>query len=159
MVEAKLCRAVALQDRRWPPLAYTNFTTQHPDYMCGVTNAWQLFIKELVKALVMPHMNRCLEGRPHLQNHITEAMGRCRIKNKTQSPPSQRNTSDRRVNQRGRGAGSAQLPKTDKFIVRPVCKEHKPVVVICEACKLGVGRSILISIVSIPTLVLVSDRY
>ncbi len=35
----------------------------------------------------MPHMKRCLEGRPYLQNHITEAMGRCGIKTKHSHHP------------------------------------------------------------------------
>ena len=29
---------------------------KHPDYMGGVTKAWQLFIKALGKMLVMPHL-------------------------------------------------------------------------------------------------------
>ena len=57
--------------------AFTNYTAQHPGYMGGVTNARQLFIKELGKELVMPHMRRRMEGTAHLQTHITEAMGRC----------------------------------------------------------------------------------
>ena len=59
--------------------AFTNFTAQHPDYMGGVTNARRLFIKELGKA-VMPHMKRRMEGTPHLQTHITEAMGKMWVK-------------------------------------------------------------------------------
>ncbi len=138
-VEAKLCRTTALQDWRWPSLAYTNFTAQHPDNMGGVTNAWRLFIKELVKELVLPHMKRCLEGRPHLQNHITVAMGRCGIKTKHShhlatgihqpgGSIKEEEVQDLPICQR---QTSHQLV----FSVRPVCKEHKPVVVICEACK------------------------
>ena len=59
---------------------YTNFTAQHPDDMGGVTNARRLFIKELGKELVKPHMKRRMEGMRHLQKHITETMGRCGIK-------------------------------------------------------------------------------
>ncbi|KAJ4937983.1 hypothetical protein JOQ06_002610, partial [Pogonophryne albipinna] len=36
-------------------IAYSIFTAQHPDYMGGVTNVRQRFIKELGKELVMPH--------------------------------------------------------------------------------------------------------
>ncbi|KAE8289463.1 hypothetical protein D5F01_LYC11164 [Larimichthys crocea] len=60
--------------------AYTSFTAQHPGYMGGVSNARRLFIKELGKELVMPHMKRRMEGTPKLQKHIIEAMGRCQLK-------------------------------------------------------------------------------
>ena len=75
--------------RRWPMVlwhnmldvatlnAFTNYTAHQPGYMGGVTNAWRLFIKELGKELVMPHMRRRMEGMPHLQTNITEAMGIC----------------------------------------------------------------------------------
>ncbi|KAL6455001.1 hypothetical protein MHYP_G00102710 [Metynnis hypsauchen] len=78
--------------RRWPMVlwfnvldvatlnAYTNFTAQHPDYMGGASNARRLFIKELGKELVMPHMKRRMEGTPQLQKHIIEAMGRRKMK-------------------------------------------------------------------------------
>ncbi|KAJ8340518.1 hypothetical protein SKAU_G00351510 [Synaphobranchus kaupii] len=49
--------------------------------MGGVSHALRLFIKELGKELVMPYMKRCMEGSTHLQKHITEAMGRCGLKN------------------------------------------------------------------------------
>ncbi len=116
-VGAKLCRTVALQDRHWPSLAYTNFTTQHPDYMAGVTNA-----QMLVKELVMPHMKRCLEGS-------LEAMGRCGIKNKTATTRPQIY-----IRQKDQSKWK-RICQQLVFSVRPVCKEHKPVDVICEACK------------------------
>ncbi|KAJ8403677.1 hypothetical protein AAFF_G00350030 [Aldrovandia affinis] len=61
--------------------AYTIFTTQHPEYIGGVSHARRLFIKELGKELVMPYMKRRMEGSTHLHKHITEAMGRCGLKN------------------------------------------------------------------------------
>ena len=60
--------------------AYTNFTAQLPDYMGGVTNARRLFIKELGKELVMPHMKRRMEGTPHLQTHGTDGNGKMWVK-------------------------------------------------------------------------------
>lgn len=42
--------------------SYTNFTAQHPDYMDGVSSARPLFIKELDKELIMPHMKRHING-------------------------------------------------------------------------------------------------
>lgn len=77
--------------RRWPMVlwynmldvatlnVYTNFTAQHPDYVGGVSNARRLFIKELGKELIMPHMKRCMDGTPKLQKQI-EAMGRYGLK-------------------------------------------------------------------------------
>lgn len=39
--------------------------------MSGVIKALQQF-KELNKELVMSHMQRCMEGTPHLQKHVTD---------------------------------------------------------------------------------------
>ena len=36
--------------------AYTLFIGVHPEYMNGVNDKRRLFLKELVKELVMPHM-------------------------------------------------------------------------------------------------------
>ncbi|KAM3624864.1 uncharacterized protein V6R79_002933 [Siganus canaliculatus] len=49
--------------------AYTNFTAQHPDYTGGVNNARRLFIKELGKELVKPHMKRRMEGTAKHSHH------------------------------------------------------------------------------------------
>ncbi len=85
----------------WPTL-----TPQHPDNMAGVTNAWRLFIKELVKELVMPHMKRCLEAPPAKPYY----RGNVKMCYKQQNTATTwKHVSDRRVSQRGRGAGSAQL--------------------------------------------------
>ncbi|KAJ4936484.1 hypothetical protein JOQ06_003008 [Pogonophryne albipinna] len=119
MVRTYTCKR---RTRRWPMVlwhnvldvatlnAFTSYTAQHPGYMGGVTNARRLFIKELGKELVMPHMRRRMEGTSHLQTHITEAMERCGLK-------------------KNRKASSWCSKCTS-----PVCKEHKHVVVICEAC-------------------------
>ncbi|XP_027880247.1 piggyBac transposable element-derived protein 4-like [Xiphophorus couchianus] len=81
--------------RRWPMVlwynmldvatlnAYTNLGAQHPDHMGGASNARRLFIKELGKELVMPHMKRRMEGTPKLQKPIIEAIGRCGLKKDT----------------------------------------------------------------------------
>lgn len=61
-------------------VAYAIFTTQHPGYMGSVKIACCLFIKELGKELVMPHMKRPMWGMP---KHMLEAMGRCLLKPQT----------------------------------------------------------------------------
>ena len=62
------------QTQRWPMVlwynildiatlnAYTFFTAQHPEFKSGITNARRLFLKELSKELVIPHMRRRQEA-------------------------------------------------------------------------------------------------
>ena len=76
MVSTYTCKR---RTRRWPMVlwynmldiatlnAYTSFTSQHPGYMSGISNARRLFIKELGQELVIPHMKRHLESTPVLQ--------------------------------------------------------------------------------------------
>lgn len=66
--------------------AFTIFPAQHPNYMSGVPNARRLFIKELAKELIMPHMNRRMETSLHLQRHVTEAMATCGVTRKSAKP-------------------------------------------------------------------------
>lgn len=139
--------------RRWPMVlwynmldiatlnAYTNFTAEHPGYMGGVTNARRLFIKELGKELVMPHMKRRMEDTPTLQKHIIEAMGRCGIeKQNTATTQPQEDMRQEGPAKRKRCAicPSAKDRKASSWCSqckRPVCKEHKRVVVICATCE------------------------
>lgn len=53
---------------------YTSFTTQHPEIKSGITDARRLFLNELSKERVAPHMRSGLEGCPQLQIPIIEAM-------------------------------------------------------------------------------------
>ena len=90
------------QTQRWPMVlwynildiatlnAYTFFTAQHPEFKSGITNARRLFLKELSKELVIPHMRRRLEGCPQLQTPITDAMGRCGVTKATTQPQENR---------------------------------------------------------------------
>ncbi|XP_027129155.1 piggyBac transposable element-derived protein 4-like [Larimichthys crocea] len=139
--------------RRWPMVlwynmldvatlnAYTSFTAQHPGYMGGVSNARRLFIKELGKELVMPHMKRRMEGTPKLQKHIIEAMGRCGLK-KQNPATTQPQESTRQEGQRKRKRCAICPVSRDRKVsswcsqcTRPVCKEHKHQIIMCEACK------------------------
>lgn len=117
--------------------AYTNFSAQHPDYMGGVTNGRQLFIKELDRELVIPHMKRRMEGTPHLQKPITEAMERCGIK-KQNAATTQPQEDIRKEGQVKRkrckicpAAKDRKVSSLCSQCTRPVCKEHKHVVVVC----------------------------
>ena len=58
---------------------YTIFMPKNPNFMGGVNSTRRLFIKELVKELVMPHMQRRMEGCCNLPKVITEAMERCGV--------------------------------------------------------------------------------
>lgn len=147
MVRTYSCKR---RTRRWPMVlwynvldvatlnAYTIFTAHHPDYMGGVTNARRLFLKELVKELVMPYMKRRLEGMPLLQSHIIEAMGRCGIEKQNTRPQEDIRQEGQSKRKRCRICPAAKDRKVSSWCsqcTRPVCKEHKHVVVICEACK------------------------
>ncbi|KAL7856775.1 hypothetical protein SRHO_G00156740 [Serrasalmus rhombeus] len=86
------------QTQRWPMVlwhnlidiatlnAYTFFTAQHPEFKSGITNARRLFLKELSKDLVKPHMRNRLEGCPQLQTPIIKAMERCGVTKATTQP-------------------------------------------------------------------------
>ncbi|XP_032420180.1 piggyBac transposable element-derived protein 4-like [Xiphophorus hellerii] len=138
--------------RRWPMVlwynmldvatlnAYTNFSAQHPDYMGGASNAQRLFIKELGKELVMPHMKRLMEGTTKIQKHIIETMGRCGLKKDMATTQLQEDIRQEGQRKRKRYA-ICPVSKDRKAsswcsqCTRPVCKEHKKLVIICEACK------------------------
>ncbi len=88
----------------------------------------------------------------HRQKHTTETIGRCGMENKTQPPPGYRYTvhqtewsieeeevqdlpsCQRQISQR-------QTSQQLVFSVWPVCKEHKPVVVICESTEMAIWYS------------------
>lgn len=144
MVRTYTCKR---RTRRWPMVlwhnvldvatlnAFTSYTAQHPGYMGGVTNARRLFIKELGKELVMPHMRRRMEGTSHLQTHITEAMERCGLKKVSTATTQPQEGQVKR--KRCKICPTAKDRKASSWCSKctsPVCKEHKHVVVICEAC-------------------------
>ena len=134
-----------MDQRRWPMVlwhnvpdvatlnAYTNFTAQHPDYMGGVTNARRLFIKELGKELIMPHMKRRMEGTPQLQTHITEAMGRLWVKkNKRCHHPAtgEHQTGGSSEEEEVQDLPSCQRPKSQQLVFQV----HQPCVQGAQTC-------------------------
>ncbi len=121
------------------------------DQLLVWTNAWRLFIKELVKELVIPYMKRYMEGtgptvKSILQRQLEDVGWKTKHSHhratgihqtewsieeeEVQDLPScQRQISQRQTSQ--------QLV----FSVWPVCKEHKPVVVICESTEMAIWYS------------------
>ncbi|CAJ1066750.1 piggyBac transposable element-derived protein 4-like [Xyrichtys novacula] len=150
MVTNYSCRR---RTRRWPMVvwynmldvatlnAYTSFTAQQPDYMGGVNNARRLFIKELSKELVMPHMKRRMESTPTLRKHAIEAMGRCGLKRLNTATTQQQDDIRQEVQSKRKRCTICPVSKDRKATsccsqcTRPVCKEHKHQIIICEACK------------------------
>lgn len=148
MVRTYTCKR---KTRRWPMVlwhnvldvatlnAFTNFTAQHPGYMGGVTNARRLFIKELAKELVMPHMRRRMEATSHLHTHITEAMGRCGVTRAATPQPQTTQPQEGQVKRkRCKICPVSKDRKASSWCSKctsPVCKEHRHVVVVCEACR------------------------
>ena len=102
--------------------------------------ARRLFIKELGKKLIMPHMKGRMEGTPHLQTHITEAMGRCVLRkiNAATTQPQEDIRQEGQVKRKScKICPAAKDRKASSWCSKctsPVCKEHKHVIVICEAC-------------------------
>ncbi|XP_056880212.1 piggyBac transposable element-derived protein 4-like [Takifugu flavidus] len=140
MVSAYTCKR---RTRRWPMVLWSNmldvatlnalasFTSQHPGYMSGISNARRLFIKELGQELVTPHMKRRMESTPILQKPIVEAMGRCGIIK--QNPGTTQPQEDIRQGKRKRCAicTTSKDRKASSWFsqcTRPVCKEHRHVV-------------------------------
>ncbi|RXN21750.1 zinc finger CCHC domain-containing 24 [Labeo rohita] len=85
MAEKYTCKR---QTKRWPMLLWYNmldiaivnshsiFIAQHPSFMGGGHNTQRLFIKELVKELVLPQIHRRREESHGLSMNILEAMDR-----------------------------------------------------------------------------------
>ena len=55
---------------------YALFIDVHTEYMNDVNQKRRLFLKELVKELVMPHMAWC-QKQPALKGHVKEATTKC----------------------------------------------------------------------------------
>lgn len=121
--------------------AFTIFTAQHPDYMNGVPNARRLFIKELAKELIMPHMNRRMETSVHLRRNVTEAMATCGVKRgsaETTHPQEDLRQGGKSKRKRCSLCPTARDRKVTlscSKCTRPICKDHSVTVVICDTCK------------------------
>lgn len=82
MVSTYTCKR---QSKRWPMTfffnmidvaalnAYIVFTQEHPNYNTGTTHKRRLFLKDLAKELVMPHMQR-RSTNPNLRQSVRECM-------------------------------------------------------------------------------------
>ncbi|XP_054866815.1 piggyBac transposable element-derived protein 4-like [Amphiprion ocellaris] len=115
--------------RRWPLVlwynmldvatlnAYTNYTLEHPDYHAGLSHTRRLFIKELCKELVMPHMTRRLAETLNLPKILFKQWEDVGYKKNMQPPLNHKMTSAKHAKRRGRerGALSAHVPKTEKL--------------------------------------------
>ena len=136
------------QTQRWPMVlwyniiyiatlnAYTFFTAQHPEFKSGITNARRLFLKELSKELVTPHMRSRLEGCPQLQTPIIEAMERCGV-TKATTQPQERSRQGQPKRKRCQICPSNKDRKVNnrcgKCNVR-VCNDHSQKQVVCLNC-------------------------
>lgn len=84
MVSTYTCKR---QSKRWPMTfffniidvaalnAYIVFTKEHPNYNIGVTHKRRIFLKDLAKELVIPHMQR-RSTNPNLRRSVRECMSR-----------------------------------------------------------------------------------
>ena len=117
--------------------AYTFFTAQHPEFKSGITNARRLFLKELSKELVIPHMRRRLEGCPQLQTPITDAMvSRCGV-TKATTQPQERNRQGPPKRKRCQICPSNKDRKISTKCGKcnvPVCNDHSQKQVVCNKC-------------------------
>ncbi len=88
-----------------------------------------------------PHMKRRTEGTPHLQKHIIESMESCGMKPQNAAPTQpQREIRQDSRSKRKRcaicpAAKDRKASSSCSQCTRPVCKEHRHEVVICDSCK------------------------
>lgn len=136
------------QTQRWPMApwynildiatmnAYTFFTAQHPEFKSGITNARRLFLNELSKEVVTPHMRSRLEGRPRLQTPIIEAMRRCGV-TKATTQPEERSRQGQQKRKRCEICPSNKDRKVSSQCGKcnaPVCNDPSQKQVICHNC-------------------------
>ncbi|XP_050982426.1 uncharacterized protein wu:fj13e08 isoform X1 [Labeo rohita] len=148
MAEKYTCKR---QTKRWPMLLWYNmldiaivnshsiFIAQHPSFMGGGHNTQRLFIKELVKELVLPQIHRRREESHGLSMNILEAMDRCGMPTSLSAVSSelQEQSCQNRIRKRCYYCPSGRDRKVSKFCSecsRPVCKDHSHMVVICYQC-------------------------
>ncbi|XP_061747885.1 piggyBac transposable element-derived protein 4-like [Nerophis ophidion] len=136
------------QTQRWPMVlwyniidiatlnSYTFFTAQHPDFKSGITNARRIFLKELSKELVTPHMRSRLEGCPQLQTPIIEAMERCGV-TKAKIQPQERSRQGQPKRKRCQICPSNKDRKVNNSCGKcnvPVCNDRSQKQVVCLNC-------------------------
>ncbi|XP_026079604.1 uncharacterized protein LOC113056899 [Carassius auratus] len=148
MAENYTCKR---QTKRWPMLlwynmldiaivnSYSIFIAQHPSFTGGGHNTQRLFIKEIVKELVMPQIHRRREESPGLSMIILEAMDRCGMPTTLSAVSSELQEQSRlnRIRKRCYYCPSERDRKVSKFCSecsRPVCKDHSHMLVTCYRC-------------------------
>ncbi len=148
MAENYTCKR---QTKRWPMLLWYNmldiaivnshsiFIAQHPSFMGGGHNTQRLYIKELVKELVVPQIHRRREESPGLSMIIVEAMDRCGMPTSLSAVNSklQEQSCPNRIRKRCYYCPSGRDRKVSKFCSEcshPVCKDHSHMLVTCYRC-------------------------
>ncbi|KAL1262856.1 hypothetical protein QQF64_005595 [Cirrhinus molitorella] len=148
MAENYTCKR---QTKRWPMLLWYNmldvalvnshsiFIAQHSSFMGGGHNTQRLFIKELVKELVLPQIHRRRTESHGLSMNILEAMDRCGMPTSLSvvSSEFQEQSCQNRIRKRCYYCLSRRDRKVSKFCSecsRPVCKDHSHMVLICYQC-------------------------
>ncbi|XP_051508182.1 uncharacterized protein LOC127414289 isoform X1 [Myxocyprinus asiaticus] len=136
---------------RWPTLlwynmldvavvnSYSIFIAQHPNFLSSGHSMQRLFMKELVKELVMPQMHRRCEETPKLPKTILEAMKICGVVKSWPGITSQlQEQSDLRKNRKRcsycRATRDRKVSTTCSHCSAPVCKDHSGMLVICCQC-------------------------
>ena len=136
------------QTKRWPMVlwynmldvavmnAYTLFKGVHPEYMNGVNHKRRLFLKELVKELVMPHMT-WRQKQPALKRHVKEAMTKCGLVFSPMIQP--RSACLLQIRKRCQVCPTAKDRKVSSCCSKcqkPLCKDHSSSIttVICYDC-------------------------
>ncbi|KAK9964368.1 hypothetical protein ABG768_005550 [Culter alburnus] len=107
--------------------------------MGGGHNTQRMFIKELVKELVVPQIHRRREESPGLSKNILEAMGRCGVPTSLSAVTSeiQEQSCQNKRRKRCYYCRAARDRKVNTYCCecsKPVCREHSHIIVICYQC-------------------------
>lgn len=119
---------------------YTMFIAQHPGFMGGGPNTQRLFMKELVKQLVVPLIVRRRDESHGLSRNILEAMERCGVPTPVTIFTSkiQEQSGQKKIRKRCCFCRALRDRKVSSFCSEcgcPVCTTmHSRMVVICQQC-------------------------
>lgn len=143
MVQTYSCKR---QTRRWPMVlwynildvaclnAYIIFTSQHPDFHPKQSHKRRLFIKELVKELVIPQMTVRLDTVLNLPKAVLSSMERCGVVTQPAEGTSQQTSVGKKRCHICPSKKDRKSATTCKKCSRHVCKDHS--YIICSKCKL-----------------------
>ena len=143
MVQTCTCRRAT---RRWPFAlfcnildivalnVYTNFRKLHPKYEKSKASKRKLFITELAKSLITPHM-KTRQKTPQLQKPTKEAMIRCGLSFACSSAQREAAPQKRKRRTLCETSRDKKASKVCSKCYRHVCPAHSHTCITCNDCQ------------------------